>query len=109
MRYKTIRKPWLEFVAQLFLNRMSVQSYIGLKIDIACTNLNRLSENRCEIKDVAIVKASYHVGMKMAKISLQKRLQIKTNLDNATDFLKYKASIIWSVMQVQILLLFLLH
>ena len=47
--------------------------------------------------------------MKMEKISPQKNIQIKTNLDNATDFLKYKASIIWSVMQVQILLLFLLH
>ena len=35
-----------------------------------------------------------------------KKSQIKTNLDNASDFLKYKASIIRSVMQVQILLLF---
>ena len=43
--------------------------------------------------------------MKMEKISPQKNTQIKTNLDNATDFLKYKASIISSVMQVQILLL----
>ena len=32
-----------------------------------------------------------------------KNLQIKTNLDNATGILKYKASIIWSVMQFQIL------
>ena len=43
--------------------------------------------------------------MMIEKISAQKNIQIKTNLDNATDFLKYKASIISSVMQVQILLL----
>ena len=35
---------------------------------------------------------------------LKKELQIKTNNDNATHFLKYKASNIWSVMQVQMLL-----
>ena len=35
-----------------------------------------------------------------------KKLQIKTNLNNATNILKYKANIIWSVMQFQILLFF---
>ena len=46
MRYKTI------LVAQLFLNRMSAPSFLDLKIGIACTDLNRLSENRCEIKEI---------------------------------------------------------
>ena len=32
--------------------------------------------------------------MKMAKITPQKKLQIKTSLDNVTGFLKYKGSII---------------
>ena len=35
-----------------------------------------------------------------------KKLQIKTNLDNATGNLKYNAIIIWSVMQFEILFFF---
>ena len=38
---------------------------------------------------VFLVKASQEVGTKMAEICLLKKLQIKTNLDNATDILKY--------------------
>ena len=45
--------------------------------------------------------------MNMTKICFLKKLQIKTNPDNATDkILKYKASIICSVMQFQILIFF---
>ena len=38
-----------------------------------------------------LVKASQQVGLKMAKICLLKKIQIKTNPDNATyNILKYK-------------------
>ena len=37
-------------MAQLFLNRMSAPSSFDLKISISCTDLNRLSKNRCDIK-----------------------------------------------------------
>ena len=38
-----------------------------------------------------------------------KKLQIKTNFDNATGILKNKANIIWSVKQFQILFYWLLY
>ena len=39
-------------MAQLFLNRMFAPSSLDLKIGIPCTDLNRLSENRREIKEI---------------------------------------------------------
>ena len=42
--------------------------------------------------------------MKMVQYTSSKKLQIKINPDNTTDnSLKYKASIIWKVMQFQML------
>ena len=42
-----------------------------------------------------LVKASQQVGMKMTKICLLKKIQIKTNPDNATyNILKYKVVLI---------------
>ena len=42
-----------------------------------------------------LVKASQQVGMKMAKMSPQKKLQFKINPNNATDnILKYKVVLI---------------
>ena len=42
-----------------------------------------------------LVKASYQVGMKMAKICLLKKFQIKTNPDNAIyNILKHKVVLI---------------
>ena len=61
---------------------MCAPSSLDLKIGIACTVVNRLSENRCEIKeieDVAIVKASQQVGIKMAKTS-PKNYKLKPTL-----------------------------
>ena len=54
MRYKTIRKPFLEFLVtqHFFIIALSTPSSLDLKIGIACTGLNGLSENRCEIKEI---------------------------------------------------------
>ena len=42
-----------------------------------------------------LVKAGRKVGMKMAKIGLLKKIQIKTNLDNTTyNIFKYKVVLI---------------
>ena len=99
MRYKTRCKPWLGFLAaQLFLNRMSAP------IGIACSVFNCLSEQNVRYKkfkrwlsNKSKLAGRYEDGKNISS----KKLQIKTNLDKAPYFLRYKASITWIVMQYQ--------
>ena len=68
---------------------MSNPSSLDLKIGIAYTDVNPLSQNRCKIKEiyeVAIVKASWQVDMKMAKISPQKNHKLKPILITLVTF-----------------------
>ena len=91
MRYKTICKPRLGFLAaQLFLNRMSAP------IGIACSVFNCLSEQNVRYKkfkrwlsNKSKLAGRYEDGQNISS----KKLQIKTNFDKPPYFLRYKASI----------------
>ena len=96
-------------MAQLFLNHVSVPSPLDLKTGIFCAVRYGLSENRCEMLEIwDVSRKSMQAGRhEDGKNVSSKKLQFKTNPDNPKDnILKFKAGIIWSVVQFQISLLF---
>ena len=78
LRYNTLCKLWLGFlVAELCLNHISAPPSLHLGISIVCTVCNRLCINKFLKFKMRLVRATWQVGLRMAKMSLQKNYKLK--------------------------------